>query len=118
MIVGGYMSWTIAQGLQTTIDRHSSTGKIAGIMLMSGVSAGFTFQTFVSVLYLYFFRVAHSIIHRSLLAAQAAVPRHEMAVVTGVRNFLRIMGSTLALAVAGTCILLRYIFCFLLLISL
>jgi hypothetical protein len=36
-----------------------------------------------------------------LLAAQAAVPRHEMAVVTGVRNFVRLWGSTLALAIAG-----------------
>lgn len=37
----------------------------------------------------------------SLLAAQAAVPRHEVAVVTGVRNFVRLLGATLVLAVAG-----------------
>jgi len=36
-----------------------------------------------------------------LLAAQAAVPRQEMAVVTGVRNFVRLFGSTIGLAVAG-----------------
>lgn len=38
---------------------------------------------------------------RSLLAAQAAVPRHEMAVVTGVRNFVRLFGSTIALAICA-----------------
>lgn len=38
----------------------------------------------------------------SLLAAQAAVPRHEMAVVTGVRNFVRIFGSTIALAICAS----------------
>lgn len=39
---------------------------------------------------------------RSLIAAQAAVPRGDMAVVTGVRNFLRLFGSTIALAVCAT----------------
>ncbi len=39
---------------------------------------------------------------RSLLAAQAAVPRHEMAVVTGVRNFVRLFGSTIALAICAS----------------
>ena len=38
----------------------------------------------------------------SLLAAQAAVPRHEMAVVTGVRNFIRLFGSTIALAICAS----------------
>lgn len=38
----------------------------------------------------------------SLLAAQAAVPRHEMAVVTGVRNFVRLFGSTIALAICAS----------------
>jgi MFS family permease len=82
LIIGGYMVWTISQGLQSTIDRYTSPAKIAGFLLIGGVGSGFTFQT-------------------SLLAAQAAVPRHEMAVVTGVRNFLRLLGSTLALAIAG-----------------
>lgn len=36
------------------------------------------------------------------MAAQAAVPRHEMAVVTGVRNFVRLFGSTIALAICAS----------------
>ncbi|KDQ58485.1 hypothetical protein JAAARDRAFT_34295 [Jaapia argillacea MUCL 33604] len=82
-IVTGFALWTIAQGLLSTIDGSSSTGKIAGILLMAGLSSGFTFQT-------------------SLIAAQAAVPRHEMAVVTGVRNFVRLFGSTLTLAICAS----------------
>lgn len=39
-----------------------------------------------------------------IVAAQAAVPRHEMAVVTGLRNFVRLLGSTIALAVNGAAI--------------
>lgn len=42
------------------------------------------------------------VVNRSLLAAQAAVPRHEMAVVTGVRNFVRLFGSTIALAICAS----------------
>lgn len=39
--------------------------------------------------------------HRSLLAAQAAVPRQDMAVVTGTRNFVRLFGSTISLAIGA-----------------
>lgn len=37
----------------------------------------------------------------SILAIQAAVPRDTMAIVTGVRNFVRLLGSTLGVAVCG-----------------
>ncbi|EKM58038.1 uncharacterized protein PHACADRAFT_252002 [Phanerochaete carnosa HHB-10118-sp] len=83
LVIFGYGLWCIAQGLQSTINEHSSVGKIVGTLLMAGVASGFTFQT-------------------SLLAAQAAVPRHEMAVVTGVRNFVRLFGSTIALAICAS----------------
>ena len=46
---------------------------------MSGIGSGQTFQT-------------------SLIAIQASVKRHEMAVATGTRNFLRLLGGTIALA--------------------
>jgi hypothetical protein len=82
LIIMGYSMWAVSQGLQTTITAQTSNARIAGTLLIGGVGAGFTFQT-------------------SILAAQAAVPRHEMAVVTGVRNFVRLLGSTLALAIAG-----------------
>ena len=45
LIIFGYGSWTIAQGLQSTIDATSSTGKIVGTLMMAGISSGFTFQT-------------------------------------------------------------------------
>ncbi|KDQ58481.1 hypothetical protein JAAARDRAFT_193048 [Jaapia argillacea MUCL 33604] len=82
-IVTGIALWTIAQSLLSKIDGSSSTGKIAGILLMAGLSSGFTFQT-------------------SLIAAQVAVPRHEMVVVTGVRNLVRLFGSTLTLAICAS----------------
>ncbi|KAJ3552656.1 hypothetical protein NM688_g4034 [Phlebia brevispora] len=85
LIIIGFGIWSVAQGLQSTIDETSSVGKICGLLLMGGVASGFTFQT-------------------SLLAAQAAVPRHEMAVVTGVRNFVRLFGSTIALAICASII--------------
>jgi hypothetical protein len=82
LIIFGYSLWIVSQGLQTTITAETSNGRIAGSLLLGGIGAGFTFQT-------------------SILAAQAAVPRQDMAVVTGVRNFVRLLGSTLALAIAG-----------------
>lgn len=82
-IICGFAIWTVAQGLQTTIDQETSNKKIIGFLVMAAVGAGQTFQT-------------------SLIAAQAAVPRHEMAVVTGVRNFVRLFGSTLSLAIAAS----------------
>jgi hypothetical protein len=69
-------------GLLTTVSSSTPDARIVGFLLLGGVGSGFTFQT-------------------TLLAAQAAVPRREMAVVTGVRNFVRLLGSTLALAIAG-----------------
>lgn len=42
-----------------------------------------------------------SLFQSSLIAAQAGVERKDMAVVTGTRNFVRNLGGTLGLAVAG-----------------
>lgn len=47
MIAGGFGVWSAAQGLQSTIDTHSTTGKIVGSLLMAGIASGFTFQTCV-----------------------------------------------------------------------
>ncbi|KAH8831209.1 MFS general substrate transporter [Flagelloscypha sp. PMI_526] len=76
-----HKDWQI-QRLLSTVDQHSSNGEIIGFLFMGAVGAGGTFQT-------------------TVVAAQAAVPRSEMAVVTGVRNFLRIWGSAIALAVCA-----------------
>ncbi|KZT29870.1 MFS general substrate transporter [Neolentinus lepideus HHB14362 ss-1] len=85
MVIVGYALWTIGQGLQTMITKHSSTGMIVGSLFLSGCASGLTFQT-------------------SLIACQAAVPRHDMAVVTGVRMFVRLFGSTITLAICATII--------------
>lgn len=44
----------------------------------------------------------HGIICRSLLAVQAAVARQDMAVVTAVTGFIRILGSTIFLAICAS----------------
>jgi len=85
MVIIGYALWTVGQGLQTMITKHSSTGMIVGSLFLSGCASGLTFQT-------------------SLIACQAAVPRHDMAVVTGVRMFVRLFGSTITLAICATII--------------
>ncbi|KAH9921048.1 major facilitator superfamily domain-containing protein [Fomitopsis serialis] len=85
LVIAGYSLWTVAQGLQCTIRQNSSEGKIIGSLLMAGIAAGMTFQT-------------------TLLAAQAAVSRQQMAVVTAVRNYLRLFGSCIALGVCSSLI--------------
>ncbi|KAJ3340785.1 hypothetical protein HDU93_006273 [Gonapodya sp. JEL0774] len=81
-IVIGYVLWTVACGLQYTLDRTTSTPVVVTILVFTGLGAGLTFQT-------------------SLVAAQASVERQDMAVVTGLRNFFRTTGGTLGLAVCG-----------------
>jgi hypothetical protein len=75
----GYALWTIASGLFTTVDSSTSSAKLVGYQLLTGLGSGQTLQI-------------------TLVAIQAALPRHEMAVVTSSRNFLRMVGSTLAIA--------------------
>ena len=48
LIICGFGVWTIAQGLQSTIDKYTPVGKICGLLLMGGVASGFTFQTYVT----------------------------------------------------------------------
>jgi hypothetical protein len=72
----------VGQGLLSTISPDVSQAKLVGYQILSGVGAGQTFQT-------------------SLVAIQAAVKRNEMAVATGARNFLRLLGGTIALAAAS-----------------
>ncbi|CDZ98057.1 Tetracycline resistance protein TetB/drug resistance transporter [Phaffia rhodozyma] len=76
----GFFVWTIGLGLISTLDENTSLGKIIGYQILCGAGAGQTFQT-------------------GLIAVQAAVSRSEMAVVTATRNFVRLLGGTIALAV-------------------
>jgi len=81
----GFGIWTIAVGLLSTIDENTPLAKLVGYQILTGLGAGQTFQT-------------------SLVAIQASVDRKDMATATGLRNFLRMLGGTLALAVCSAII--------------
>jgi hypothetical protein len=81
-IVFGYSLWCVALGLLSTLDQNTSTAKLVGYLILTGTGQGQTLQT-------------------SMVAAQAAVQRSEMSVVTSTRNFLRALGGTIALAFAA-----------------
>jgi cyanate permease len=81
----GFSIWTVGLGMLSTIGPETSEAKLAGYQVLVGVGAGQTFQT-------------------SLIAIQASVERKDMAVATGLRNFLRMLGGTVALTVCSTII--------------
>ncbi|GAA6001964.1 hypothetical protein JCM10207_003014 [Rhodosporidiobolus poonsookiae] len=85
LICCGYAMWTIGLGLLSTLDENSSTARIVGYQILNGAGQGQTLQT-------------------SMVAAQAAVERSEVSVVTSVRNFMRSLGGTVFLVVASTII--------------
>jgi hypothetical protein len=82
-LVVGFSIWTVGLGLLSTIDENTSLAKLIGYQILDGIGAGQTFQT-------------------SLVAIQASVERKEMATATGLRNFLRMLGGTLALTICST----------------
>jgi MFS family permease len=82
-LVFGFAIWTVGCGLLSTFTEDTSLGEIVGFQIIYGVGAGQTFQT-------------------SLVAIQASVERKEMATATGFRNFLRMLGGTLALTICST----------------
>ncbi|KAJ6104387.1 hypothetical protein N7523_010707 [Penicillium sp. IBT 18751x] len=84
-ILFGWMIWAVGLGLFSTLDESSEIGKQIGYGLLTGVGVGNTLQP-------------------SLIAVQAGVERRDMAVVTSFRNFVRNLGGTLGLAIAGTII--------------
>ncbi|GAA5965979.1 hypothetical protein JCM8115_004783 [Rhodotorula mucilaginosa] len=84
-IVGGYAIWAIGLGLLSTLDENTSTAKIIGYQVLNGFGQGQTLQT-------------------TMVAAQAAVDRSEMSVVTSVRNFMRSLGGTIFLVIGATII--------------
>ena len=75
----GFAIWAVACGLLSTISPTISNAKLIGYQILSGIGAGQTFQT-------------------NLIAIQASVKRSEMAVATGTRNFVRLLGGTVTLA--------------------
>ncbi|CAE6410666.1 unnamed protein product [Rhizoctonia solani] len=83
LILSGWAIWTIGLGLITTFNANTSLAKQIGYSLIVGLGVGQTFQP-------------------SLVAIQGAVERREMAVITSVRMFVRNLGGTIGLAIAGT----------------
>ncbi|GAA5852322.1 hypothetical protein JCM8547_006738 [Rhodosporidiobolus lusitaniae] len=85
LVLVGFALWTVGLGLLSTLDENSSTARIIGFELLNGAGQGQTLQT-------------------TVVAAQAAVQRSEMSVVTSVRNFVRALGGTVFLVVAASII--------------
>ncbi|KAJ6062609.1 uncharacterized protein N7446_006729 [Penicillium canescens] len=84
-ILFGWVIWAAGLGLFSTLDQNSGLGKQIGYGILTGVGVGNTLQP-------------------ALIAVQAGVERRDMAVVTSFRNFVRNLGGTLGLAIAGTII--------------
>ncbi|EPE05235.1 mfs general substrate transporter [Ophiostoma piceae UAMH 11346] len=81
-MVLGYVLWTIGYGLLSLVTPTLPSRYLVGFQILSGVGAGSTLMT-------------------GLIAMQAALPRNQMAVATGVRNFVRLLGGTIGLSIAA-----------------
>ncbi|KAF8878958.1 major facilitator superfamily domain-containing protein, partial [Infundibulicybe gibba] len=81
----GFAVWAVACGLISTIKPSSGKAVLVVYMLLAGIGAGQTLQT-------------------TTVAAQASVARKDMSVVTAFRNFIRLLGGTLSLAIGSTII--------------
>ncbi|KAF9463987.1 major facilitator superfamily domain-containing protein [Collybia nuda] len=81
----GFAIWAISCGCISTVTTKSPRVVLVVYMLMGGVGAGQTLQT-------------------TTVAAQASVPRKDMSVVTAFRNFIRLLGGTLSLAIGSAII--------------
>ncbi|KAJ6595160.1 MFS general substrate transporter [Mycena vulgaris] len=79
----GFAIWAIACGCISTIRPGSPKALLVVYMLLAGSGSGQTMQT-------------------TTIAVQASVSRRDMSVVTAMRNFIRLLGGTLSLAVAST----------------
>lgn len=77
--MAGFFIWSIGLGLMSSVNATTPKSHIYGWQVIIGVGAGQTFQP-------------------SLIAIQASVARKDMATATGCRNFLRMLGGTVALA--------------------
>ncbi|KAJ6557902.1 major facilitator superfamily domain-containing protein [Mycena capillaripes] len=79
----GFAVWSIACGCISTVRPGSPKAVLVVYMMLAGIGAGQVCQT-------------------TTVAVQASVSRRDMSVVTAMRNFIRLLGGTLSLAVAST----------------
>lgn len=83
-IIAGFAVWGAAAGALSTLDETSSIGKIVGLLIMCGCGGGLVVQT-------------------TVIAIMAAMPdRKDVAVAMSVRNYVRLLGGSIFLAVATT----------------
>ncbi|KAJ7196484.1 MFS general substrate transporter [Mycena pura] len=85
IIYVGFAVWSIACGCISTIRPGTPKALLVVYMMLAGIGAGQVRQT-------------------TTVAVQASVSRRDMSVVTAMRNFIRLLGGTLSLAVASTLI--------------
>ncbi|KAF9221725.1 MFS general substrate transporter, partial [Gyrodon lividus] len=85
IVYAGFSVWAVGCGCLSTVTHSTSKALLVFYMLLAGAGAGQTLQT-------------------TTVAAQASVSRKDMSVVTAVRNFVRLLGGTLSLAVGSTLI--------------
>jgi len=85
-IIAGFAIWAVGLGLLTTFSADVTDGKVVGFLLLNGVGTGLTVQSTVIA-------IMASCEHRS-----------DVAVAVSVRNYIRLLGGSIFLAVATTVI--------------
>jgi hypothetical protein len=83
-IIAGFAIWSAAAGALSTMNATASTGKAIGLLILCGVGGGLVVQS-------------------TVIAIMAAMPdRKDVAVAMSVRNYVRLLGGSIFLAVATT----------------
>ncbi|KAF7975434.1 hypothetical protein HWV62_9563 [Athelia sp. TMB] len=85
LIYAGFSMWAIGCGCISAMQPSTPKPVIFLLMVMCGLGAGMTQQT-------------------TTIAAQASVSRMDMSVATTMRNFARLLGSTISVALSSTLI--------------
>ncbi|KAB8238089.1 putative MFS transporter [Aspergillus alliaceus] len=78
----GYFLWTLGAALTLLFNNHTSRGTISGVLVVTGLGIGFTFQP-------------------GMVAIQTHVSLAQRAVVIAGRNFFRCLGGACGLAVSA-----------------
>lgn len=83
-IIAGFGIWAASAGALSTLSPSSSVGKIVGLLILSGFGGGLVIQS-------------------TVIAIMASMPeRKDVAVAMSVRNYVRLLGGSIFLAVATT----------------
>lgn len=83
-IIAGFAIWAASAGALSTLDENSSIGRIVGLLILSGCGGGLVVQS-------------------TVIAIMAALPdRKDVGVAMSVRNYVRLLGGSIFLAVATT----------------